>query len=95
MEGHSVARLSDAPHSLPSLLTSSRCLPEHLGDPFDNGIDIAHYFEVPESQHAISIGAQERAPAFILLSLLRVLRTINFDEQFRFQANEVDEERTN
>jgi len=70
-------------------------LPEHLCNPFNNGIDIAHYVEVPESQHAISIGAQERAPAFVLLFPVRVLRTINFDEQFRFQANEVDEERAN
>ena len=49
-------------------------------------MDIADYFEVPESKHAKSIGAQERAPAFVLVLLIRVLRTINFDSQFRFEA---------
>ena len=40
--------------ALASLLTPSRCLPEHLSNPFNNGIDIAQHFEIPKSQHAIS-----------------------------------------
>jgi hypothetical protein len=82
--------LSDARLSL--FLTFSRRWPEHLCNPFDNGIAMAKYFEVPESQHAISTGAQELVPALVLLFLIRVLRTINFDNQTRFQANEIDKE---
>ena len=73
MEDHFAARLSGAPHALRPLLTFSRCWPEHLCYPFDNGIDMAQYFEVPESQHAISTGAQELVPALVLLFPIRVL----------------------
>src|SRR5260370_23048639 len=69
--------------------------PQDLCNPFNNGIDIAHYFGIPESQHAISVGAQELASAFVLHFLIGVLRTINFDDQSRFQADEIDEERSN
>jgi hypothetical protein len=65
--------LFGAPHALRPRLTSSRRSAEQHCDPFNNGIDIAHYFEVPESQDAISIGAQELAPALVLLFLIRVL----------------------
>jgi len=47
----------------------------HLCNPLDNGIDIAHYFEVPEAQHSIPLGLQELAPALVLLFLFGVLRT--------------------
>jgi len=75
-----VARLSDAPHVLLGPLAFSLRFSEHLCDPLNNGIDLAHHFEVPESKHAMSIDAQELAPAFVLLFLIRVLRTIDFDD---------------
>ena len=75
-----------------SRLSLSLRLSEHHCDPFNNGIDIGEYFEVPKSQHLISIGAQELASALVLLFLICVLRTIKFDNQTRFQADEVGEE---
>jgi hypothetical protein len=71
-----------------------RSWPEHLRDPLNDGIDIAHYVGVPESQHSKSIGAQERAADLVLFFSLGVLRPVNFDKQFRFDANEVGEEGT-
>ena len=41
------------------------------------------------------IRPQKCASAFVLLFLIGVLRTIKFDDQVRFQANEIDEERPN
>src|SRR6202040_1637796 len=52
-----------------------------------------YYVEVPEPQNATPIVTQKRAPAFVLIFSLRVLRSINFDDQHRLQANEIDEER--
>jgi len=68
---------------------------KNFRDPLNNGIDIAYYVEVPEPQNSTTIGAQKRAPAFVSLFLLGVLRSIDFDDQVRFRANEIDEERTN
>jgi hypothetical protein len=91
VEDHFAARLSDAPQALFPLFVFSRRLPQHRRNPFNNGIDIAHHFEVPESQHPTSIRPKERAAAFVLPFLLRVLRTIDFNNQGRFKAYEVDE----
>ncbi len=68
-------------------------MPEHLRNPLNHGIDIGYYIEVPEPQNATPIVTQKRAPAFVLIFSLRVLRSINFDDQHRLQANEIDEER--
>ena len=87
-------RLTRSKH-LSSLLASPRRAPELFRNPLNHRIDIAHYVEVPEPQNATTIGAQKRAPAFVSLFLLCVLRSIDFDDQVRFQANEIDEERTN
>jgi len=92
VEDHVAARLSAAPQASFILLTFSLRSSEHLCDPFNNGIDIGEYFGVPESQDVISIGAQEIATGLVLLFLICVLRTIKFDNQVRFQADEVGEE---
>ncbi len=92
MEDPLLRDFSDAQQALDSALPSSRCSWKHIGKPFHNGIDIACYFGVPESQYEKSIGAQESTAALILVFSLGVLRCINFDKQFRFEASEVGKE---
>jgi len=70
-------------------------VPEHFRNSVDHGINIAYYVEVPEPQNATPIVTQKRAPAFVLIFSFRVLRSINFDDQHRLQANEIDEEGAN
>jgi hypothetical protein len=86
--------LSVAPQASISAVPCSRCFSEHICNPFDDGIDIACYLGVPESQHAKSIGTQECATDLVLAFSLGVLGPIKFDNQVRFEANEVGEEGT-
>ena len=91
MEDHLLRDYLTRSNQLVPALPCSRSLPEHFCNPFDNGIDLAQYFGVPESQYVISAGAQESASVLIFLCVQSVLRAIDFDEQVSFQANEVDE----
>jgi len=44
---------------------------------------------VPEAQYAISQSLQVLGPLFVLFSHFGMLTAINFDDQFRFQAEKI------
>ena len=72
MEDRFAAQMSGAPQAL-CLLLSFWGLLQHVCNSFNNSIDIAYHFEVPESQYGVTASAQDLAPAFVLLFLVCVL----------------------
>ena len=83
--------LSVAPHILHSALSSFPRSFNRIGNPLENFVDPRNHFVVPEPQHLVSCRAQNLGSKFILNRLIGVLRTIQFNNEFGFLAEEVCE----
>ena len=88
------ARLSDAPHILGSSPSGCERFFKSIADPLHNGVDFRSDLMVPEPQHAISRIAQKPVSTFVARQFVRVLRTIDLDNQLRLRAKEICEEWT-
>jgi hypothetical protein len=60
-----------------------------VGDPLKHRVDVRDHLVVPDSQYLVSLVADEPGTAFVLVRLVGVLRTIEFDNQLAFRAKEV------
>ena len=89
------ARLSDVPRILNS---SSSCRARYfqsIGYALHNSIDLRADFIVPEPQHLVSRIAQKLGSTFVAGQFVRVLGTIDLDNQLRLWAKEIGEEWAN
>ncbi|HZC47018.1 MAG TPA: hypothetical protein VE243_11120 [Candidatus Acidoferrum sp.] len=77
-----------------SPLDPSRRLPEHVSNPLHNLIGLRNDLMVPESQHRVSLADKKRSAPFVAVGFVGVLRTVDLDNQPRFQAEEVCEKRS-
>jgi hypothetical protein len=55
----------------------------------NNLIDLSDDFVVPEPQHGVSSITEEFTSSIVTNRLIRMLRTIDFNDQLRFKADEV------
>src|SRR4051812_18174385 len=58
---------------------------------FHDGIELPENLIVPESHNPEPLGVQPCRPGVILLRLRGMLTAIQFDDRFRFEANEIDD----
>jgi len=58
---------------------------------FYDSIEALKHIVVPEAQHAKAGFSEHLAAHGVAFSVFGMLATINFDNQFRFYANEVDD----
>jgi hypothetical protein len=57
---------------------------------FQHRVDSLQHIVVPETDHSKAVPAEQGTAARIVIQLLQVLPTIEFDYQAGFQANEID-----
>ena len=88
------ARLSDAPYILNSSPLGGTRLFESIGDALHNGVDLRSDLMVPESQHRVSCIAQKLSSILVAGQFVRVLRTVDLDNEPCLWAKEIHEEWT-
>jgi hypothetical protein len=89
------ARLSEVPRILNS---SSSCRARYfqsIGYALHNGIDLTADLIVPEPQYLVSRIAQKLSSTFVAGQFVRVLGSIDLDDQPGLWAKEIGEERAN
>lgn len=60
-----------------------------------NPLQIRHHLIIPKPQHLKSLRYKKACSARVLFGHIRVLPTIYLDNQHRFNAHEIGDERTN
>lgn len=68
---------------------------EHRLDLLQNTVSLSQDFVVPETQHAKTAVGEKRSALPIGVAALSVLGTVNLDNQTRFEASEIGDERPN
>jgi hypothetical protein len=69
-------------------------LSKSIGDTLQNSFDVGADLMVPEPQHVVSRMVQKIGSTFVVGQFVRVLRTIDLDNELRLWAEEIDEEWT-
>jgi hypothetical protein len=64
--------------------------PEHLGDGSQHSLTVGEDLIVPEAKNPPALPPQ-LAVALIMIAQARMLATVGFDNQARFQASEIDD----
>ncbi len=62
---------------------------QRISDPLNDQIDLTDDLIIPKPQHLVSRIAEKLTSTFVTIRLIRMLRTINFNDQLRLEANEI------
>ena len=58
-------------------------------DDREDVLEIVHHVAIPKADDAVSLGLQEPGARIIILNLLQMLRAVQFDDEFLFDADEI------
>ena len=86
--------ISDAPRILGPSPSGCTRLFKSIGDALHNGVDLRSDLMIPESQYVVSCIAQKLSSIVVAGQFVRVLRTVDLDNQPRLWAKEIREEWT-
>jgi len=64
-------------------------VPQDLLNPLDHALNVRHHLIIPEPDHLISLRVQPPGPFGIVLPVVRMLATIDLDDQLRRMTEEI------
>ena len=70
--------------------SSMACVVQLRQNDAENAFPVTQYLRIPKSQHLISL-RRERGIACVVLWIIGVLTTVNFDDELPLATNEIDD----